>query len=184
MDLVNKKFNELDKSIKQRIGQEEKYIHDIQSGLVKIIRDLHSCHDSILDQLRDGTLTYEKRDELAQLIAETDERLARFADAESIQLANTRPPNRLNPLRPDFWRTPRPVPVGVPVTTYRAEHDPEINDHFSDNTKSSPDMVEDYFSDKNKPHPGIADSHIINKGDKEEFAFGGTRRRRRRRTRR
>ena len=177
MDSINNNFNALDTSIKQRIGQEEKYIHDIQSGLVKIIRDLHSCHDSVMTQLREVTLTHEKRDELADLIAVTDDRLARMAHVESIQVANTQPQQKtMNPFNSKFWKTPQSIPIGLPVTTtYSAEHYPEINeDHFSDK--------------KTKPHHGIADENIISDDTtpNEQFGFGGSRRRhrRRRRTRR
>lgn len=127
-----------------------------------------------------------KRDELADLIAETDDRLARLAHVESIQVANTQPQQKtMNPFKSKFWKTPRPIPVGVPVTTYRAD-DPEINVY-----KAEHDPEMNHFPDgKKEPDPLIAESNRIYNIDKPErlddHYFGGSRRRhrRRRRTRR
>jgi len=191
MDITNN-FNKLDTSIQNRIEQEEKYIQDIQSGLVKIIRDLHSCHDSLLDELRDGTLSNEKRDELANLIAATDDRITRFAHAEHIPVADTRTRTRKNPFRRSFWETPRPVPVGVPVTTtYKADPDETHSNKSVDGSNRSmygkefPTQNSSDTSELNKSKSENVNENYIGKTynmdtDTIEHHFGGTRRRRRR----
>lgn len=179
---INNNFNKLDTSIQKRIEQEEKYIQDIQSGLVKIIKDLHSCHDSVLDELRNGTLSNEKRDELADLIAATDDRIARFANAEPIPVADTRARTRKNPFR-SFWGTP-PVAVGRPVLR-------QLDQHLStqDENTNPVEIDENYFKNVNSPYsqytPPDSGAHVTEVYDLDEkktkYHVGGTRRRRRRR---
>jgi len=146
-----KNFDRLDTSIKSRIDQEKHYIHYIKNGLVKIIHDLHSCHDSLIDELTSGKMSNAKRDELAELIESTDRRIRTFADYNDVPLAEVRPVNKNNPFRPEFWERPPPVAIRAPESHPRVPnpYDPTDDKGETPNAYSPPSY--ESVTSKNPP---------------------------------